>query len=89
MFPFNFSTLHLNVKTECSFEEKKDPVHRQVRQENLYSGLETEDFCKRKTFKKSCSSTQKRVASAHSIEQKPPQIGLSAIDRENDLLAFG
>ena len=42
--------LHLNVKTEFSFEEQEDLVHLQVQQENLYAVMETEVFCKKKTF---------------------------------------
>ena len=61
VFLFKFSMLHLNVKTEFSFEEQEDLVHWQVRQENLYSGLETENFCKRKTC---CWSTMRRQTAA-------------------------
>ena len=50
MFPFNFSTLLLNVITECSFDERKDPVHGQERQKNLYDVMERRSFTKKKTF---------------------------------------
>ena len=46
-YDFNFSKLHLNVKTEFSFEEQEDLVRWQVRQENLHAVMETEVFCRK------------------------------------------
>ncbi len=46
-FDFNFSKLHLNVKTEFSFEEKADVVVWHVRQENNSAVMETEVFCRK------------------------------------------
>ena len=46
-YDFNFSKLHLNVKTELSFEEQEDLVRWQVRQENLHAVMETEVFCRK------------------------------------------
>ena len=47
-YDFNFSKLHLQVKTEFSFEEKEDVVVWHVRQENVHAVMETEIFCKKK-----------------------------------------
>ena len=47
-YDFNFSKLHLKVKTEFSFEEKEDTVVWHVRQENIHAVMETEVFCKKK-----------------------------------------
>ena len=47
-YDFNFSKLHLQVKTEFSFEEKEDVVVWHVRQENVHAVMETEVFCKKK-----------------------------------------
>ena len=47
-YDFNFSKLHLKVKTEFSFEENEDEVIWHVRQENKYAAMETEVFCKKK-----------------------------------------
>ena len=63
VFLFKFSMLHLNVKTEFSFEEQEDLVHWQVRHENLYAVMETEVFPKRKTC---CWSTMRRRTAATS-----------------------
>ncbi len=46
-FDFNFSKLHLMVKTEFSFEEKEDQVVWHVRQENIHAVMETEIFCRK------------------------------------------
>ena len=47
-YDFNFSKLHLQVKTEFSFEEKEDTVIWHVRQENTHAIMETEILCKKK-----------------------------------------
>ncbi|MCR4599620.1 MAG: tocopherol cyclase family protein [Acetatifactor sp.] len=47
-YDFNFSKLHLMVKTEFSFEENKDIVTWHVRQENLHAVMETEVHCRKK-----------------------------------------
>ena len=47
-YDFNFSKLHLQVKTEFSFEEKEETVIWHVRQENTYAVMETEILCKKK-----------------------------------------
>ena len=47
-YDFNFSKLHLRVKTQFSFEEREDVVVWHVRQENLYAAMETEVFCRKK-----------------------------------------
>ncbi|MBO4927458.1 MAG: hypothetical protein J5379_04320 [Clostridiales bacterium] len=47
-YDFNFSKLHLRVKTEFSFEEKDDSVVWHVRQENLHAVMETEVMCRKK-----------------------------------------
>ena len=46
-FDFNFSKLHLRVKTDFSFEEKDDIVVWHVRQENTDAVMETEIFCRK------------------------------------------
>ena len=46
-YDFNFSKLHLKVKTEFSFEEGKELVHWKVRQENIHAVMETEVFCRK------------------------------------------
>ena len=47
-YDFNFSKLHLMVKTEFSFEEQEELVVWHVRQENIYAVMETEVFCRKK-----------------------------------------
>ena len=47
-YDFNFSKLHLHVKTEFSFEEREDTVVWHVRQENIHAVMETEVFCRKK-----------------------------------------
>ena len=47
-YDFNFSKLHLMVKTEFSFEEDEDIVTWHVRQENLHAVMETEVHCRKK-----------------------------------------
>ena len=47
-FDFNFSKLHLQIKTEFSFKETDDLVIWNVRQENIHAVMETEVFCKKK-----------------------------------------
>lgn len=47
-YDFNFSKLHLKIKTEFSFEEIDDTVIWHVRQENIHAAMETEVFCKKK-----------------------------------------
>ena len=47
-YDFNFSKLHLLVKTEFSFEEQEDRVVWHVRQENIHAVMETEIFCNKK-----------------------------------------
>ena len=44
-YDFNFSKLHLNVKTEFSFEEQDEKVVWHVRQENTHAVMETEVWC--------------------------------------------
>ena len=46
-YDFNFSKLHLKVKTEFSFEEQEDLVHWKVKQENTYAIMETEMYCRK------------------------------------------
>ncbi|MBR6706339.1 MAG: hypothetical protein IKI84_06640 [Clostridia bacterium] len=46
-FDFNFSKLHLMVKTQFSFEEQEDIVRWQVCQENIHAVMETEVFCRK------------------------------------------
>ena len=47
-YDFNFSKLHLKVKTDFSFEEQEELVVWHVRQENVYAVMETEVFCRKK-----------------------------------------
>ena len=47
-YDFNFSKLHLKVKTDFSFEERDDVVVWHVRQENIHGAMETEVFCRKK-----------------------------------------
>ena len=47
-YDFNFSKLHLKVKTEFSFDESGDTVIWHVRQENIHAAMETEIFCQKK-----------------------------------------
>ncbi len=46
-FDFNFSKLHLHVKTTFSFDEAGDDVHWHVRQENIHAVMETEIACRK------------------------------------------
>ena len=47
-YDFNFSKLHLHVKTAFSFEERDDVVVWHVRQENLHAAMETVVFCRKR-----------------------------------------
>ena len=47
-YDFNFSHLHLMVKTTFSFEEKEQEVVWHVRQENIHAAMETEVHCLKK-----------------------------------------
>ena len=47
-YDFNFSKLHLKVKTEFSFEEQEDLVIWHVRQENTHAVMETEAQCRKR-----------------------------------------
>ena len=47
-YDFNFSKLHLMVKTQFSFEEQDELVHWNVRQENIHAVMETEVFCRKR-----------------------------------------
>ena len=47
-YDFNFSKLHLRVKTEFSFEEQEDQVVWHVSQENIHAVMETEVCCQKK-----------------------------------------
>ena len=47
-YDFNFSKLHLMVKTEFSFEERDGLAVWHVRQENIHAVMETEVFCRKK-----------------------------------------
>lgn len=47
-YDFNFSKLHLHVKTEFSFEEQADEVVWHVRQENIHAVMETEIRCRKR-----------------------------------------
>ena len=47
-YDFNFSKLHLMVKTEFSFEEQGDEVIWHVRQENYQAAMETEVRCRKR-----------------------------------------
>ena len=44
-YDFNFSKLHLKVKTEFSFEESETEVIWHVRQENIHAVMGTEVHC--------------------------------------------
>lgn len=46
-YDFNFSHLHLNVKTQFSFDEGENEVAWHVRQENKYAVMETEIRCRK------------------------------------------
>ena len=46
-YDFNFSKLHLMVKTEFSFEEKDEVVVWHVRQEKIHAVMETEVQCRK------------------------------------------
>ena len=46
-YDFNFSKLHLRVKTEFAFEEGDEVVAWRVRQENIHAAMETEIRCRR------------------------------------------
>ena len=46
-YDFNFSKLHLMVKTEFSFEEDAENAVWHVRQENIHAVMETEIFCRK------------------------------------------
>jgi len=47
-YDFNFSKLHLHVKTVFSFEERDDVVVWHVRQENIHAAMQTEVFCRKR-----------------------------------------
>ena len=47
-YDFNFSKLHLHVKTEFSFREDEEKVYWHVRQENVHDVMETEISCIKK-----------------------------------------
>lgn len=47
-YDFNFSHVHMKVKTEFSFEERGDDVVWNVRQENKNAVMETYVTCKKK-----------------------------------------
>ena len=49
-YDFNFSKLHLMVKTEFTFEEQDDKVIWHVRQENIHAAMETEVHCLKKNM---------------------------------------
>ena len=44
-YDFNFSKLHLKVKTEFACEELEDLIVWHVRQENIHAAMETDVFC--------------------------------------------
>lgn len=46
-YDFNFSKLHLRVKTAFSFEEGPEIVTWRVRQENVHAAMETEIHCRK------------------------------------------
>ena len=46
-YDFNFSKLHLHVKTEFSSEETDDLIIWHVRQENIHAAMETEVTCRK------------------------------------------
>ncbi len=47
-YDFNFSKLHLRVKTDFSFREDEENVYWRVRQENIHAVMETEITCRKK-----------------------------------------
>ena len=47
-FDFNFSKLHLIVRTQFSFDEDEEAVHWHIRQENIHAVMETEISCLKK-----------------------------------------
>ena len=47
-YDFNFSKLHLGVKTKFKFKEMEDLVRWRVIQENKYAVMKTEIFCRKK-----------------------------------------
>ena len=47
-FDFNFSKLHLQVRTAFSFEETDELAIWHVRQENIHAVMETEVFCRKR-----------------------------------------
>lgn len=47
-YDFNFSKLHLHVKTEFSFDEDEEKVYWHIRQENIHAVMETEISCEKK-----------------------------------------
>jgi len=47
-YDFNFSKLHLKVRTEFACEEREDLIVWHVRQENIYAAMETEVFCRKR-----------------------------------------
>lgn len=47
-YDFNFSKLHLMVKTDFTFEETDEEVIWYVRQENIHAVMETEVHCLKK-----------------------------------------
>ncbi|MBQ9324888.1 MAG: hypothetical protein IJ246_03865 [Clostridia bacterium] len=46
-YDFNFSKLHLGVKTTFSFEDRPDLAVWHVRQDNIHAVMETEVFCRK------------------------------------------
>ena len=46
-YDFNFSKLHLQVKTDFSFREEEEQVIWHVRQENIHAVMETEITCRK------------------------------------------
>ena len=51
-FDFNFSKLHLHVKTDFSFDEDEEKVYWHVRQESVYAVMETEISCRKEEMLK-------------------------------------
>ena len=47
-YDFNFSKLHLRVKTAFSFEERDELVAWHVRQESIHAAMETDVFCRKR-----------------------------------------
>ena len=47
-YDFNFSKLHLMVKTEFAFTEQEELAVWHVRQENIHAVMETEVFCRKR-----------------------------------------